>query len=265
MTARKKRPVMYEVASRSRRARRMTSWRSGPPPPPPPSSPAASAPIEPEAPPVDSPEDAEPLITESVPFMEVYEGRVFLSLGWAQWAIVAAVLLALLAGAFYAGQRSATPEAPPATGTDFLTPGGDEGDEAVGGPLEPDHRDGGRNVRTPIGGNEVARPTPSEPEPEVDPEPRQQPTLEPGNYYVLVQYFPRSRPEHAQAAAQFLRENGVECLILRKADLRLYAAEPFGGQQAARRLVSKIRKLGAEYFEQGGGYKFDGCEIHHIR
>jgi hypothetical protein len=95
--------------------------------------------------------------------------------------------------------------------------------------------------------------------------------LQTGYHYVFVQFFRRSRIQDAQAAAAFLRANGLPCTIQRaRDDIRLIATEPFlldegsaaerqRARQRCEQLKRRVKELGKEYAQAGGGYAFDQC------
>lgn len=268
MAGRKKRPVLYEVVSRSRRGR-ASSWRTPSQPPPTPQRPTSSAPSPSHV--ASEPGRAETASRQ--PSVRVADGRVFLALGWWQLTVIGAFLLAAGAGLFQAGRRSVQSDTQAEAGESTLFGDPDpvpfEGDRVD---LDTTHRATGADVATPVR---------REPEPQrrVSQETPQRSTaapvpqaaaetefvLEPGRYYVLVQYFPLRRRANADAAALYLRSAGVDCVVKQSsADLRLFATRAFENAQDARRLIERVRELGREYARAGGGYDFAGCEAHKI-
>ena len=260
----KKRPVLYEVFNRSRRARTHGSFGHGPPATPTPEPKPVVKP--PPAPPMLRPRPSsspEPGVGE--PVLRIVDGRVHLVLSWTYVGVIAVLLVAVAWALFYAGQRSATP----------LLNGGPSGDEAFDQSqiepeapseidLTPGRRQSETQIFTPVSpGNESPRATP--PSARQTPPARTEPAqpafeFQPGQYYVRVQYFRSTRMDHAQAAARFLGDNGVPCVI-REApqDIQLFATQPFASEREAASLCTRIKELGKEYAKDGGGYDFDGC------
>ena len=146
MAARKKRPVLYEVVNRSRRRRTRPASR------PVDQSPPATVDV---AEPLSDPPDSAPATSAEQPadaaFMQIIDGRVYLTLGW--WHIVAAgaILIAVGVGLFQAGLRSATPPTSDTAEEAFL----DEGYEATPAAadstavVDPNQRAGSGAIVTP--------------------------------------------------------------------------------------------------------------------
>lgn len=259
MATRRKRPVMYEVVNRGRRARgRAVTW--------PTTAPAAQPTAAPERPTCLATPPTSTAADDGgpEPSVQVDHGRVLLSLGWPQLTVAGVLAIVVLVAVFWAGRRSVLPPEPEAEITEFLS--GDvrevPADRGPVAALNLDHRPGG-GAATPLrreapqhGAPSAEREQPAEPPPDAAP----QPTLESGHHYVLVQYFPKSRRQHAQDAARFLRSEGVECTVIAApSDLRLFATKRFSSAGAAEGLIRQVRELGRQYARAGGGYDFAGC------
>jgi hypothetical protein len=221
------------------------------------------------------------------------EGRMHLSIGWIGGSIAGVALVLVLFVTFQAGTRFATP-APPAP-REPLKP------ETASAPP----RDSGPGVRqaadlsvstpprnTPTTPGSV---TPGGPAPAVAPR-TPQPALPPpaaetsepaaapaevasdafdfeaGAYYLVIQHFHRDQGDAAKQAREFLKSNGVECILkVGTKDLRLFATRPFrlsGGEVASRKaertaldeLKKRVKDLGKEYTRtRARGYAFDQC------
>ncbi len=267
MAPRKKRPVLYEVVSRSQRGR---SWKpssrggtttESPAPPttePQPTPRAAPAPATPPpARPTDAPRSA-----------RFADGRLYLVLGWPHLAVAAVLLFAVVIASFQAGQRSTLPPvAQDANSLDAML-GGDADRPPADEPGSTAIRPGGGSVgpiRTPLNDEAVTHvdPPPTADKPPgpaaEDPSPAP-PAFRDDRYYVRVQCFPKRRRTAADQARDYLRSHGVPCTVVeRPADLALVALEPFASQQQAQSLVRRVRELGKEYFTIAG-YDFGGCE-----
>jgi hypothetical protein len=264
---RKKRPVLYEVVNRSRRSRgRTAAWRSTET-----STTSQPAPEKAATPRPSPPTCATPPVAESPgePLLRVANDRLYVVLSWPYVAVAAAVVVAIVAGSFYAGRRSAMPVEPNApTGDQLFEESELVPAEVAEAELAPTHRPREIEVATPVEqprdrAQPVEQPRERRPSPRPEPEPEPEFVFQPDHHYVLVQYFPTRRRDHAEAAAEFLRTNGIDCVIQQAPrDLRLYAAQPCATLQAARRLQQRIVDLGEEYARQGGGYDFAGSEPH---
>jgi len=186
----------------------------------------------------------------------VAAGRLHLVLAWPHLVILAVLLLAVVVAAFQAGARSAQP---PASGTGELEellagPAPTAAQPAEVNPPTPTRGRGSTPVFTPL--SEI---TPLEndgrtppPVAEAAPESPEPAALVPGAYYVVVQHFPRRSREAAEAAREFLRSRGVECVLHGGAgDWMLIVAQPFASEREAARLVTRVRELGKEYFPTG--------------
>lgn len=282
MSARKYRPVLYEVVQRSDPQRKSAWWRFwsrgeaapppvGPtpdvPPAPPPLTPATTPPLTPP-----------PLPRATAPgAVRFVGGHLHLVLGWPAFVVIGLTLLLLLAVAFQAGRQSARPR--PSTADPVQTPVTGPGaatdlPQRQADRLAAEHRLRAQDVRvpTPPGGRDTtAAQPPVDPRGPIVEPPPPPPTipdaeLREGQFYVVVQHFRRSAAADAQVAADFLRQNGIPAVIRTGADLRLIAAVPFDLGQAdaaaVRRerqrcddLKAQIRALGQE-FRKLHGYDF---------
>lgn len=210
---------------------------------------------------VDTPEPA-PSNTPRLASLRIADRRVHLALGWPQLTVLGVLLLVMLVATFQAGVQSGRPS--PAgsddlnrlllTGSDTDTPAGDPvalppGHRPPDGAVTPGRPGGGETTPTRVaaGGPEKERPA----EPNV---------FQSGHFYVVIQYFQKRKPQDAEAARDFLRSKGVECVVqARSRDIMLVATEPFPDARQAQSLAKRVRTLGKEY-SPIGGYNFDGCE-----
>jgi hypothetical protein len=203
--------------------------------------------------------------------------RVQLSLGWPVIAVALAGFLVALAVSFHAGTRYAQQTDRP--DEDTLAPG--EGGSLLTGAAEVVDSSTGRSAEETgapaprresaeaagAAGARTAEPT-APPPPDRQPPP---PGLQSGHHYVFIQFFRKSRMKDAQDAAEFLRANGLPCMIQEaREDIRLIATQPLlldQSDRAARQrekqrceeLKQRIKQLGSEYTRAGGGYAFDQC------
>ncbi len=268
MAARKRRPVLYEVVRRDRGGQ--PEWQQRPEQPGPEAFPPTASPSTVPAP------AKQTEATEPAPMVQVVGECVHLSLGWPVIAIALAGLLVALAVSFHAGtryaQQTGTPDEDALTPTEtgsLLSEATEVADRGTGRSGEGTGVAPTRRRPAEAGGDmgaEAPRRT--------SPPPDRQPTsneLQKGYHYVFIQFFPKSRLKDAQAAAEFLRANGLPCVIQEaRADTRLIADQPFLLDQrdvAARQrerqrcdeLKRRIKQLGKEYARAGGGYAFDQC------
>lgn len=217
------------------------------------------------------------------------DGRIELSLAWPHVVAVGVVILVLLCTAYglggrasgtakpaeslkdigipvqngqWAGQppkqahdaesakpepaRSRTPDPeptrPPAPDPEPLRPRG-------GGATTP------LTVGAPTAGElaESPAPPPVEEAKPAAPEPERAFEFVSGQWYVLVQYFPKSRGAAAKQARDFLDARGISAYVEdRRADLALYATEAFGDSRKAQSLAERIKHLGRDYAPIGG-------------
>jgi hypothetical protein len=268
VAARRRRPVLYEVVRRDRGG--LPEWKLRPEHPSPEAFPPTASPSIVSAP----AEQSEP--AEPAPMVQVVDERVNLSLSWPVIAVVLAGFLVALAVSFHAGTRYAQQTGTP--GEDALTP--TETGSRLSEGTEVADRGAGRLGERPgiaptrrgsaeAGGNASAS-APERP----SPPPARQPTLAElpkGYHYIFIQFFRKSRMKDAQDAAEFLRANGLPCVIQEsREDIRLIATQPLLLDQrdvAARQrerqrcdeLKRRIKELGKEYARAGGGYAFDQC------
>ncbi len=187
-------------------------------------------------------------------------GRLYLTLGTPQLIVLALLVIVVLVATFQAGVRSAQPVTPTEDGvSDLLTEGAPAGPPPVEAPdVRPEHRARRRDVATPIGSPERDEGARTPPPPEPEPGPRF--SFVPGYHYVVVQYFPGSKRSHANRAAEFLAENGVEAVVREgRGDWLLIATDAFQTPDAADGLIRRIKQIGDEYMKAGGGYDFAGA------
>jgi len=130
-----------------------------------------------------------------------------------------------------------------------------------------DAREGASSVPERASGESKASPAPAQAPPKLE--------LRPGYHYVVVQHFPSRKLRDAQMAATFLRARGVECGLLRSADIQLLCAQPFAidvedaavrraAQREADALVNRVKELGRDYFKEAG-YDFAGVALREIK
>lgn len=220
-----------------------------------------------------------------------HDGRVKLSLAWPHLVVLGVAILVLLYLAYSLGSRvggSAEPAAsladvgvhvennPPAgqpakevrqaeRGAPENAPVRNPDAERARPPLpEPEPlrpRGGGATTPLTVGaatpGEAEAPPIPSAPPVEeakpTPPEPERAFEFVSGQWYVLVQYFPRSRGAAAKQARDFLDARGISAYVEdRRADLALYATEAFDDARKAQSLAERIKRLGREYAPIGG-------------
>lgn len=267
MPSRKKRPVLFEVVGYRRPRPKVWSERTGEAPPPDAPAPAVGTPPERHAPLATPPAETS-YRTARERSIQVVAGRVLLNLGWPELTVVGVFALVLLVGAFQVGRRSALPAADPNTAQQLFPdqPTGDDNHDVATPTLpDPRHRQQQLPITPPTPGGEP-RPEPitdreTQTPPPVTPPPAQ-PELLPGHYYVVAQFFPKSRREQAEAARDFLRNNGVAVFVQEaERDLRLMVEQPFANQRAAAPVLEQVRKLGQQYNESGGGYDFAGAML----
>lgn len=86
-----------------------------------------------------------------------------------------------------------------------------------------------------------------------------------GNTYVVVQEFAPNSGDDALLAREFLAERDVETTVIRLADgwARLTTAQGFNRKDEAQsrlaeELLARVQKIGKEYWQAGGRYKFEG-------
>ena len=269
MSARRVRPVLYEVARRAHR-----------PGEPLHKGPTLLAPHPPE-----SSAPAEPgLVTEGevegmgwraraaslLPQFAVREGGVVVGLAWPAAVTCGAVLLVLLALVFDFGRRTGPA---PARNDDlgFLTLA-----PAQGEPERDPCSDAGSRVATPLRARPTAEPQSPERQPERSSEspPGAQATdtlrPKPGYSYLVIQHFPSRAAKAAGAARDYLRSNGVPCVLVQRGrDLVLVGTDGFelrSGRNAnaaekarADGLIQRVKDLGKAYASQG--YSFDQCYL----
>ncbi|MFH1748919.1 MAG: hypothetical protein ABIG44_17950 [Planctomycetota bacterium] len=255
MAARRKRPVLYEVMRgshlRDTSERRQTKV----------------------APPTPTPSPAAPPTAAATPDRSPFRftgGRLYAELGWPALSVVAIGALFILWVTFQAGGRYARNK----------PPSNDVADTHAGSPLgvvEPGAEDtsashsAARDERlaTPPGApNETAN------DPAADSNRfLKEPVafeFQPGYHYIVIQHFYRTRRDDAVQAANYLRENGVSCIVMpRTRDIELVATTPFllrqddaNARKTQRDLCNtfkqRIKDIGKEYARENG-YAFDQC------
>ena len=277
MVPRKNRPVLFEVVSRSQRARGRTGLQR-PVAPPAPSAPPPATPTTPLLPTftaADTPR--QPLA------FQIADGRVHLVLGWPHLAVIGIAALVVLFIVFQAGRTSAQPAPARSSSIDNVLAGAPETQTPP--PAEPatprsvPRRSAGPAV-TPLGqGQPAAEPEPTKTPPVPKPVARQ-PSPEPpakekdkekesvespafaaGSYYVVIQHFRTRDRDKADAAREFLRGKGVSCVVRSGGgDLELVATDAFASEAQAQEFIRRVLALGKEYWNSGGGYEFTGAK-----
>ena len=267
MASRKARPVLYEVARRGRPREPHLKHRPEPPS-------AEVAPATNSVVPLAEPTRPDEMAKAS-PGIQVVDERVHFALSWPAIAMVLAAVVVALAVSFHAGtrygQRTSTPADGEAAHLVADQSAGASAEDPRAAANEP--RSGARAIppATPPASAEGSTParTPGRPAPREQQPPRAE--LQAGQHYVFIQYFRKTRMENAQAAAAFLRANGLPCTIQRaRDDIRLIATEPFKldtedaatrqrEKQRCEEIKRRIKQLGEEYRRSGGGYAFDQC------
>jgi len=268
VSARRVRPVLYEVARRARR----------------PGEPVHKAPTLLDQHPPESSAPVEPgLLTEGeveggawraraaslLPQFAVREGGVVVGLAWPAAVTCGAVLLVLLALAFDVGRRTGPA---PARNDDlgFLSLALPQGE-----PERDPCSDGGSRVATPLRARPPVEPqSPERQQESGEPTPGGQAaeTLrpKPGYSYLVIQHFPSRAAKAAGAARDYLRSNGVPCVLVQRGrDLVLVATEGFelrSGRNAnaaerarADALIQRVKDFGKAYASHG--YSFDQCYL----
>lgn len=255
MAVRKNRPVLFEVVAKTQRTRRrgLSLWSVTPSatPSPTPSPPPATPVLPPGAPgPAESPSRPRTF--------SVANGRVHLVLGWLHLTALGVLAIVILFAVYRAGARSGQPPAPSTGELDFLmaepartTP---EPPPTVPPPTPARGRPGGAVV-TPLAPfpepPRAAEPATTESGPPTEP-PGESFAFVADSYYVVAQHFPRRARAAADAARDFLRSKGIECVVHGGAgDWMLVATQRFATERDAARLQARLRELGREYFVVG--------------
>ncbi len=256
MSARRKRPVLYEIVQRTQR-HKAQGWRGrlqsakpdqadetneGPVP--------GGGAVSTDA----HPESSTPAPPGGRPIRIVGQ-QLHLTLGWTSAAAACIALVFLLWVAYEAGQRSvAVPAQPDERG---VTAGGD----ARRGP-EPNERSGVAGyVALPDRAPRAQPPAETADEPPPASANRAEDVLQRDMYYVTAQYFRRSRTDHAEAAARYLIQNGVPAVLQhRRADIALIINQAFStaNDPGIARLRATLRELGKGF----DGYDFAQSEVH---
>jgi hypothetical protein len=256
LVASRKKPVLFEVVARSRRSRgraaQKTVRQQTAHKPAPPAQPEHGQPAAPGG-------TATP--TRRPPAVSTQAGRLHLVLGWPHLVVAGVLAAVVLWATVQAGARSARPrpenpdssmaaiigDNPPDTPDQqpaLPTPTPVAGDSRV---AIPDDGSAGDDVESTMDGGEADQ----------EGEPGDDFSFEPGSYYVVIQYFRTRNRDHAYAARNFLRANGVDCIVHRgRGDYQLVATQRFASPQGADALIRRIQTLGAEYQRSGGGYGF---------
>lgn len=289
MASRKSRPVLYEVASRATRnlaggSATVTQGAS--------TSPTVTA-------------GSHGILSDAdrAQALEYRDGRIYLSLGWPELLIGVVILAVLLVIAYQMGTRHsneppqartpgipANPDGPsnanasanhatdrPKSDADEMkssarrieplrtTPRGE-----VATPAKPEDRvkevekDAPRETLKP---DNSASPPPPAPEVKSAP-PAVEESFKPqkGKWYVAVQYFPSNRRGEAEKAAEYLRENSIQCVVLQSGrDHKVVATEAFDdprrskdAQRQIDQFKKRITELGRAY-NLKSGYSFSKC------
>jgi hypothetical protein len=273
VAVRKKRPVLYEVY----RPRVKTAEPVRKPHPP-------SAPWDADQASATSERGAETPAKPAVSFAPTTStapDRWHVTVSAPTLTIASAAVVVLLAVAFAGGRRY-----------EFLHPSMTEGAELAGGgsdetgagtqdtavaTIETSGADQASGTTTPPGqsagaADRAARERSGDMPPQI--------TLRRGYHYVIIQHFGGKRDD-ALATAEFLQNNDVPCAVLPGRDIRLVATQPFlidqgdraaaeREQQAADRLIQKIKEIGKRFAEhrqgQGkGSYTLDKAYLYHVR
>jgi hypothetical protein len=258
---RKNRPVLFEVVARTQRA------RPRPAPPAAPTAaqtgPSASIPAAPSPP--TQPAAAAPSDWRRFFRLNLASGEIRLALSRPQAALAGAGLVVLLMAVFFVGRYSASALPPKTVAIEDILPAGpvpEPPPTATAAPIPGRGRSSASPIVTPLPlsaqETPVAKPPPHETAPPPAPEPESPgaPALAHDSFYVVVQYFRLRDRSLADAAREFLRSNGIECMIRTGTDLQLVATEPFASEQQAEGLRKRIVEIGKEYRKSGGGYDF---------
>jgi hypothetical protein len=195
------------------------------------------------------------------------DGRLHLALGWIHLLVIGVALAVVLAATFQAGRRSAQPGSPAPADIDDLLAGQPPADtlKTEAAVPVPGQGRGTGQILTPLGqaaGEETrAKPSPPTPPAAKQPEPVEAFAFTSDAYYVVVQHFRPRDSDQAAAARDFVRSKGVGCTVRQAAgDLELVATEAFSSEAAAQNLMRRVRDLGKEYWNAGGGYDFAGAK-----
>lgn len=222
-----------------------------------PTTPSASQPAAP--PPVAAPA-AHDRSVESPPRwkpVSVAGRRVHLSLGWPHLLVTGVLAAAVLWAVYHAGARSVQPSTPAEGDLDFLLvkPSLPAAAPVSAAPPTPARGRTGGPVATPLGPRPESPPSPepaaTEAARDVE-EPDETYSFAADSYYVVVQHFPRRGRAAADAARDFLRSKGIDCVVHSGAgDWMLVATQRFATEREAARLQARVRELGREYFNVG--------------
>lgn len=214
---------------------------------------------------------AAPRRSRLAPAVRYHAGRFVIRTGWYGIGGTLAGLIIALLLAYEVGARTA---ARPAAAADGLS-------EILAQPPDPsvlivpesERRAGGRRIAPPADAPEAAvaaadpdeKPATGESTSAARPVVRQK-----GRHYVVVQHFPPARLRDAEAAAEFLSSRGVACGVVSEgADVRVVALDGFlidqedpaasrAEQRRCDELKAEIRRLGKEY-ARTAGYAFEQC------
>jgi hypothetical protein len=253
VTVRKKRPVLYEVVRPEQRGGGAAQPSSAAHPAQPPSA------VRPVYAPRKEPE--KPLLLPKAPpgpetASEPEAGGGGFALSLSNLAVSAAVLIVLVFVAFVAGRQyggksgGAPPQPIP---SDLLLGDGGETKPAPAARPAETNRPGTRAA-------EAAAEEKTSPARPKEPETAATPTvaLQKGYTYIIIQHFNKNKRADAEAAAEFLRTQGIASALLMGGDIRLVATEAFLIEQrdaaAAERerrragqLQQRIKELGRQY------------------
>ncbi len=252
MAVRKNRPVLFEVVAKTQRTRRrgLSLWSATPSTAPPPAPPSPAATPMSHEPPAESPSRPRTF--------SVATGRVHLALGWLHLTALGVLAVVILVAVYRAGARSGQPPAPSTGELDFLMaepPRTTPEPQPTAAPPTPARGRPGGAVVTPLAPfpepPRAAEPAATESGPPTEP-PGESFAFVADSYYVVAQHFPRRARAAADAARDFLRSKGIECVVHGGAgDWMLVATQRFATERDAARLQARIRELGREYFVIG--------------
>ena len=274
MSPRKKRPVLYELMSRSPQPHVRSAATPG----------AASGEVPSPAPFAGEPwshAPTEPIERAAGPsgVLRVGGGRIHLTLAWPQVAVLGVLLVVALFAAFQVGARSARPGPKTPSNLENILSGQPDSGEPEAEPAEP------RPGLRPNGGGAAVPPVPPKaaerqeravgnPPPPPEAEPAEHFAFKEGYSYLVIQHVSKSAAgqQAAEKIRTFLVSSGVPCTVRPGSkDMEVVATEPFltkqgdaatvtREKQRADQLKERVRKLGQEY-NISGGYSFEGCYL----
>ena len=267
MAKSKRSPALFEVLGQSSEGAgakmKVPPWwsRAG--------KPAAPAESETPAPPEANPDAAppEPVCEGKTPFVEFDGSRIRLCLTSLMGAMVIALLLILAGGAYRIGTSIGYEDGMRdgfRSGQEaYLADTRDEILTARSGPPRTDViNDLRRAPDESATGDAAVAGLDSPPGEGVPPD---GPAWVRGNTYVVVQEFTPNSGDDVLLAQEFLAERGVETAVIRLADgwARLITAQGFNRKDEAQsrlaeELLARVKKIGKDYWQAGGRYKFEG-------